>query len=284
MNGKCRVSVVFLSSCCFPCQNLLTLLVLSSHCPHFQTYINMMNDRIRRQYAYENPFHFKWIRSLGQAGGPFCIGLLVGVPSSSSPLSPSDAVWSTLPFRPIPGQTGSVCPVMAVHCACTAKRSPCLCHLLTLQSRTHRCPPSGRGGGQFPRVGPRSVGDSLDHFEDAGPSVVLASPGMLQPGTSRDLFERWCTDQKSGCIFAGYSVEGTLAKQVSPLPLIRQCPVVGGGLHFRVPPGKLTDFKEGGDPPFSAVIALREIHGEGSTTPFFRSAAFPPEPGSSGGR
>lgn len=67
----------------------------------------------------------------------------------------------------------------------------------------------------------------MDHFEDAGPSVVLASPGMLQPGTSRDLFERWCTDQKSGCIFAGYSVEGTLAKQVRPLPLIRQCPVVG---------------------------------------------------------
>lgn len=153
MNGKCRVSVVFLSSCCFPCQNLLTLLVLSSHCPHFQTYINMMNDRIRRQYAYENPFHFKWIRSLGQAGGPFCIGLLVGVPSSSSPLSPSDAVWSTLPFRPIPGQTGSVCPVMAVHCACTAKRSPCLCHLLTLQSRTHRCPPSGRGGGNSRGLG-----------------------------------------------------------------------------------------------------------------------------------
>ena len=30
----------------------------------FQTYINMMNDRIRRQHAYENPFHFKWIKSL----------------------------------------------------------------------------------------------------------------------------------------------------------------------------------------------------------------------------
>ena len=62
-------------------------------------------------------------------------------------------------------------------------------------------------------------------LQDAGPSVVLASPGMLQPGVSRDLFERWCTDQKSGCIFAGYSVEGTLAKQVCvqrPNEIVRQ--------------------------------------------------------------
>eukprot|EP00906_Rhabdomonas_costata_P036586 RCo051313 len=86
----------------------------------YQTYINMMNERIRKQHAYDNPFKFKWIKNL----------------------------------------------------------------------------------------------DSLDSFEDIGPSVVLASPGMLQPGVSRDLFERWCTDQKSGCIFAGYSVEGTLAKLV----------------------------------------------------------------------
>ncbi len=52
----------------------------------------------------------------------------------------------------------------------------------------------------------------LDDFEDVGPCVILASPGMLQSGLSRELFERWCPDPKNGCIVAGYCVEGTLAK------------------------------------------------------------------------
>ncbi|VDO90473.1 unnamed protein product [Heligmosomoides polygyrus] len=52
----------------------------------------------------------------------------------------------------------------------------------------------------------------MEHFEDSGPCVVLASPGMLQNGLSRELFEKWCTDAKNGCIIAGYCVEGTLAK------------------------------------------------------------------------
>ena len=39
------------------------------------------------------------------------------------------------------------------------------------------------------------------------------SPGMMQSGLSRELFESWCTDKKSGVIIAGYCVEGTLAKQ-----------------------------------------------------------------------
>ena len=52
----------------------------------------------------------------------------------------------------------------------------------------------------------------MEHFEDAGPCVVLASPGMLQNGLSRELFEKWCVDSKNGCIIAGYCVEGTLAK------------------------------------------------------------------------
>lgn len=57
-----------------------------------------------------------------------------------------------------------------------------------------------------------SILQSIDHFEDVGPCVVLASPGMLQNGLSRELFENWCTDSKNGCIIAGYCVEGTLAK------------------------------------------------------------------------
>ena len=53
---------------------------------------------------------------------------------------------------------------------------------------------------------------SMEHFEDIGPSVVLASPGMMQSGLSRELFESWCTDNRNGTIIAGYCVEGTLAK------------------------------------------------------------------------
>uniref|UniRef100_H3AIE9 Cleavage and polyadenylation specificity factor subunit 3 n=1 Tax=Latimeria chalumnae TaxID=7897 RepID=H3AIE9_LATCH len=54
---------------------------------------------------------------------------------------------------------------------------------------------------------------SMDHFDDIGPSVVMASPGMMQSGLSRELFESWCTDKRNGVIIAGYCVEGTLAKK-----------------------------------------------------------------------
>lgn len=46
------------------------------------------------------------------------------------------------------------------------------------------------------------------------PCVVLASPGMLQPGTSRELFELWAPDPRNGLIVTGYSVEGTLARDI----------------------------------------------------------------------
>ena len=54
----------------------------------------------------------------------------------------------------------------------------------------------------------------IDHFDDVGPCVILASPGMMQSGLSRELFESWCTDKKNGCIVAGYCMEGTLAKTI----------------------------------------------------------------------
>ncbi|XP_013789930.1 cleavage and polyadenylation specificity factor subunit 3-like isoform X1 [Limulus polyphemus] len=59
---------------------------------------------------------------------------------------------------------------------------------------------------------------SIDHFEDVGPCVVMASPGMMQSGLSRELFESWCTDPKNGVIIAGYCVEGTLAKHILSEP------------------------------------------------------------------
>jgi cleavage and polyadenylation specificity factor subunit 3 len=58
----------------------------------------------------------------------------------------------------------------------------------------------------------------IDHFDDIGPSVVMASPGMMQSGLSRELFESWCGDPKNGVIIAGYCVEGTLAKTILSEP------------------------------------------------------------------
>lgn len=51
-------------------------------------------------------------------------------------------------------------------------------------------------------------------FDGTGPCVVVASPGMLQNGVSRTLFEQWCDDSRNGVVLAGYSVEGTLAKKL----------------------------------------------------------------------
>jgi len=61
--------------------------------------------------------------------------------------------------------------------------------------------------------------DLKDFVDSPGqPCIVLASPGMLQTGVSRELFERWCGDRKNGVILAGYCVEGTLAKQLQTRP------------------------------------------------------------------
>lgn len=58
----------------------------------------------------------------------------------------------------------------------------------------------------------------IESFEDRGPCVMMASPGMLQNGLSRELFERWCSNKQNGIIVAGYCVEGTLAKQILSEP------------------------------------------------------------------
>lgn len=72
---------------------------------------------------------------------------------------------------------------------------------------------------------------NLDRFDDVGSSVMLASPGMLQSGVSRELLERWSPDPKNGVIITGYSVEGTMAKHIMTEP--DQIPAVmtlrGGG-------------------------------------------------------
>ncbi|KAJ5188202.1 Pre-mRNA 3'-end-processing endonuclease polyadenylation factor C-term [Penicillium cf. griseofulvum] len=53
---------------------------------------------------------------------------------------------------------------------------------------------------------------SLERFDDVGGCVMLASPGMLQTGTSRELLERWAPSDRNGVVITGYSVEGTMAK------------------------------------------------------------------------
>ncbi|EFY91024.1 cleavage and polyadenylation specifity factor [Metarhizium acridum CQMa 102] len=59
---------------------------------------------------------------------------------------------------------------------------------------------------------------NLDRFDDVGGCVMLASPGMLQSGVSRELFERWAPNEKNGVIITGYSVEGTMARQIMQEP------------------------------------------------------------------
>lgn len=59
---------------------------------------------------------------------------------------------------------------------------------------------------------------SLERFEDVGGCVMLASPGMMQNGVSRELLERWAPDQRNGVVITGYSVEGTMAKEIMHEP------------------------------------------------------------------
>ncbi|KAF8135737.1 beta-lactamase-like protein, partial [Boletus edulis] len=50
------------------------------------------------------------------------------------------------------------------------------------------------------------------------PCVVLASPGFLQSGPSRELLELWAPDPRNGLIITGYSIEGTLARDIMTEP------------------------------------------------------------------
>ncbi|KAH1237697.1 hypothetical protein GLYMA_08G188800v4 [Glycine max] len=59
---------------------------------------------------------------------------------------------------------------------------------------------------------------SIEVFKDVGPSVVMASPGGLQSGLSRQLFDKWCSDKKNTCVLPGFVVEGTLAKTIMTEP------------------------------------------------------------------
>ena len=51
-------------------------------------------------------------------------------------------------------------------------------------------------------------------YDENKPCVVFASPGMLQQGLSRDLFEMWYNNENNATIITGYCVEGTFAKEL----------------------------------------------------------------------
>ena len=65
-------------------------------------------------------------------------------------------------------------------------------------------------------AGPGEGGGGPDML--MGPCVVMASPGFMQSGVSRQLFEAWCDDERHGVVIAGYTVEGTLAGDLLSMP------------------------------------------------------------------
>ncbi|EPS25130.1 hypothetical protein PDE_00061 [Penicillium oxalicum 114-2] len=87
---------------------------------------------------------------------------------------------------------------------------------------------------------------SLERFDDVGGCVMIASPGMLQTGTSRELLERWAPSDRNGVVMTGYSVEGTMAKQLlnepEAIPAIMSKVSTGQG-RGRVPGGNDEDQK-----------------------------------------
>ena len=71
---------------------------------------------------------------------------------------------------------------------------------------------------------------NLERFEDVGGCVMLASPGMMQNGVSRELLERWAPDAKNGVVVTGYSVEGTMAKIILQEPESIQAVMTKGNI------------------------------------------------------
>jgi cleavage and polyadenylation specificity factor subunit 3 len=48
------------------------------------------------------------------------------------------------------------------------------------------------------------------------PCVVLASPGFMDNGSSRELLELWAPDPRNAVIVTGYSIQGTMARVRTP--------------------------------------------------------------------
>lgn len=59
----------------------------------------------------------------------------------------------------------------------------------------------------------------MNKMNDQNSCVIIASPGMLQNGISRKVLEKWSPDPTNAVIMTGYSIEGTMAKQLLTEPL-----------------------------------------------------------------
>ncbi len=51
-------------------------------------------------------------------------------------------------------------------------------------------------------------------IDSPGPMVVFATPGMLNAGTSLELFKRWCGNKRNSVIIPGYCVAGTVGNKI----------------------------------------------------------------------
>jgi cleavage and polyadenylation specificity factor subunit 3 len=58
----------------------------------------------------------------------------------------------------------------------------------------------------------RPLDKGISKLNDKNPCVVMASPGFLTNGVSRELLEKWAPDPRNGLIITGYSVEGVMAR------------------------------------------------------------------------
>ncbi len=203
----------------------------------YQTYIEAMNESIRQQISISNPFVFKHISNLkvryltiGHAGcWEVCqtipragaMGHITPVYSKFSSCCPcvcliygfSHVVWvcggdggGGLDILLIPICTDLLCKQLSLtfDWRFLLEGDSCITQIrrYCFKLRLYLCN----------NVSVSLHYQSMEHFEDIGPSVVMASPGMMQSGLSRELFESWCTDKRNGTIIAGYCVEGTLAK------------------------------------------------------------------------
>ncbi|KAK4047153.1 endoribonuclease ysh1 [Microbotryomycetes sp. JL201] len=73
----------------------------------------------------------------------------------------------------------------------------------------------------------RPLDRGIAKLNDKNPCVVMASPGFLTNGVSRELLEKWAPDPRNGLIITGYSVEGVMARTIMNEPT--EIPALNGG-------------------------------------------------------
>ncbi|GAA5983299.1 hypothetical protein JCM10908_000230 [Rhodotorula pacifica] len=77
----------------------------------------------------------------------------------------------------------------------------------------------------------RPLDKGTSKLNDRNPCVVMASPGFLTSGVSRELLEKWAPDPRNGLIITGYSVEGVMARTIMNEPTEIQA--VNGGAKIQ---------------------------------------------------